>query len=137
MFKRILYIPSDKKAEKEKVKHLARAGGATVLLSGIFHTTTTCDKLTDGKTYHQGLREDNERTCWAELYDLEDEFKAEGIRSSVLVQQGDIRELPTLAHNIGADLIVISLSSLSDQQYRLPDEFLVRLPCPIIITNAD
>lgn len=137
MFKRILYIPSSNRTEKSRVKELARAGGATVLLSGLFHTTTACDKLTDGETYHQTQREESERCCWTDLYELEDEFKSEGIRSSVLVQQGDINGLPTLAHNIGADLVVISVASLADRQYRLPDEFLSRLPCPIIITHAE
>ncbi len=55
----------------------------------------------------------------------------------MLIQQGDINNLPTLAHNTGADLVIISVSILANNQYRLPDEFLVRLPCPIIITNAE
>jgi hypothetical protein len=41
-----------------------------------------------------------------------------------------------VAHNTGSDLIILSASSLATSNYRLPDEFIASLPCPIIITNA-
>jgi hypothetical protein len=65
-----------------------------------------------------------------------EEFKAADIRSSVMVQKGTFADIETMAHNTHSDLIVASASSLAESNYRLPDEFIPHLPCPIIILNS-
>jgi len=67
---------------------------------------------------------------------LEEEFKADGIKASVMAREGDVDDIQAVAHNTGSDLIVLSSSSLAGDNYQLPDEFIPSLPCPIIITNA-
>ena len=134
MFKKILYIVSDSQEEKHLVMEIARCGDCAVLLSALL--ALGCDLRTEGKTRGRVVREDRERKCWHDLYRLEEEFKAAGIRSSVMAREGGISDIQTLAHNTGSDLIVLSASSLALAGYRLPDEFIASLPCPILLVNA-
>ncbi len=136
MFQRILYIVSEKQEEKHLVKDLARAHDSAVLLGAMLAIGSGHEVSTEGKTRRRVLREEHERRSWHNLYRLEEEFKAEGIRASVIAREGDVEDIQTLAHNTGSDLIVLSASSLAGTNYRLPDEFIPGLPCPIIITNA-
>lgn len=136
MFKKILYIVSEKQEEKHLVMDLARRTDSTVLLSALFAIGCGRETTTDGDTRRRVVREERERKCWHDLYRLEEEFKAAGIRSSVMAREGDVEDIQTLAHNTGSDLVVLSSTSLAGSNYRLPDEFLPTLPCPILITNA-
>lgn len=135
MFQRILYIVSEKQEEKHLVVDLARAGSSAVLLSGLIGACRHSEVNTDGATRQRVVREDEERRCWRDLYHLEEELKAKGIRATVMAQEGDLNTLHALARNTSADLIVLSASSLAVTNYRLPDEFISSLPCPIIIAN--
>lgn len=134
MFKKILYIVSDSQEEKHLVMDIARSGDCAVLLSALL--ALGCDLRTEGKTRGRVVREERERKCWHALYQLEEEFKAAGIRSSVMAREGGVDDIQTLAHNTGSDLIVLSASSLALAGYRLPDEFIASLPCPILLVNA-
>ncbi len=136
MFKKILYIVSEKQEEKHLVMDLARRTDSTVLLSALFAIGCNRETTTDGDTRRMVVREERERKCWHDLYRLEEEFKAAGIKSSVMAREGDVEDIQTLAHNTGSDLVVLSSASLAGSNYRLPDEFLPTLPCPILITNA-
>lgn len=136
MFKKILYIVSEKQEEKHLVMDIARAADSTVLLSALFAIGCGHEVSTEGGTRKKVVREDRERKCWHDLYKLEEEFKAAGIKSSVMAREGDVDDIHTLAHNTGSDLIVLSASSLAGLNYRLPDEFIPGLPCPILVVNA-
>lgn len=133
MFKKILYIVSDSQEEKHLVMDIARPGGSTVLLSALFAIGCGTAVRTEGRTSERVVREDRQRKCWHDLYRLEEEFKAVGIKSSVMAREGGVDDIHAFAHNTGSDLIVLSAASLAASNYRLPDEFLVGLPCPIII----
>ncbi len=135
MFKKILYIVSDSQEEKHLVMDLARTVDGDVLLSALFAIGCEGVGRTEGRTRERVVREDRERKCWHGLYSLEEEFKAAGIRSSVMAREGGIDDIQTLAHNTNSDLIVLSTASLAGSGFRLPDEFLASLPCPIIIVN--
>ncbi len=136
MFKKILYIVSEKREEKHLVMDLARAGDSTVLLSALFAIGCGHEVTTEGATRRRVVREDRERKCWHDLYRLEEEFKAAGIKSTVMAREGDVDDILTLAHNTGSDLVVLSAASLAGSNYRLPDEFIAGLPCPILLVNA-
>uniref|UniRef100_A0A7C4GH03 NADH:quinone oxidoreductase/Mrp antiporter transmembrane domain-containing protein n=1 Tax=candidate division WOR-3 bacterium TaxID=2052148 RepID=A0A7C4GH03_UNCW3 len=105
---------------------------AALLLVGCGHEVSA-----EGATRRRVLREDRERSCWQALYRLEEEFKASGIKASVMAREGDVDDIHTLANNINADLIVLHASSLAGANYRLPDEFIASLPCPIFIVNTE
>ena len=136
MFSKILYIVSEKQEEKAIVKELARAHGSNVLLSAMLAIGCGHEVSTEGATRRRVLREEHERKSWQDLYRLEEEFKAEGIKASVMAREGDVDDIHALAHNTNSDLIVLSATSLAGCGFRLPDEFIAGLPCPIIITNA-
>lgn len=136
MFDRILYIVSEKQEDKNFVMDLARRHGSTVLLSGIMAAERRQEARTDGQTRRNVLREDHERKSWHNLYRLEEELKSFGIKSSVIAQEGDIECLQLLASSTRCDLIVMAASNLADRDYKLPDELLPNLPCPLIVTNA-
>jgi len=136
MFKKILYIVSDSQEEKHLVMDIARSNDSAVLLSALFDIGCGGVGRTEGRTRERVVREDRERRCWRDLYRLEEEFKAAGIKASVMAREGDISDIRTLAHNTGSDLIVLSSASLALSNYRLPDEFLASLPCPVLFANA-
>jgi nucleotide-binding universal stress UspA family protein len=136
MFKRILYIVSEKQEEKHIVADLARSAETSVLLSGLLGLCHLPEVSTEGATRQRVLREEEERRCWRDLYRLEEEFKSTGIKASVMAHEGDIEDIQTLARNTNCDLIVISASSLAGSNYRLPDEFIAGLPCPIMIAST-
>ena len=133
MFQRILYIVSEKPDDKYVVMELARAHGSAVLLTALISAEDPEKERTEGTTHRRVLLEDRERKSWQYLYRLEEEFKAAGIKSSVMSQDGSVADIETLAHNTRSDLIVLGASSLANSNYRLPDEFIPHLPCPIII----
>lgn len=136
MFSKILYVVSEKQEEKQMVKELARAHNSAVLLSAMLAIGCGHEVSTEGATRRRVLREDRERKSWHDLYRLEEEFKADCIKASVMAREGDVEDIQAVAHNTGSDLIVLSSSSLAGSNYRLPEEFIPSLPCPIIITNA-
>jgi hypothetical protein len=133
MFSRILYIVGEKPEERHFVMELAKAHDSAVLLGALIAAQNPEKERAEGTTHKRVLLEDRERQSWLRLYKLEEEFKAAGIRSSVVAQRGAMVDVETLAHNTHADLIIISASSLADSNYRLPDEFIPQLPCPIIV----
>jgi hypothetical protein len=136
MFKKILYIVSESQEEKHLVMDLARSGDSAVVLGALFAIGCGTLARTEGRTHERVTKEDRERQCWHDLYELEEGFKAAGIKSTVMAREGGVADIRTLAHNTGSDLIVLSASSLAGTNYRLPDEFLASLPCPIIIVNS-
>jgi hypothetical protein len=133
MFQRILYIVSEKPEDKYLVMELAKAHGSTVLLSALITAENPEKERAEGTTHRRVLLEDRERKFWQYLYRLEEEFKAAGIKSSVMAQEGSVADVETLAHNTRCDLIILGASSLADTNYRLPDEFIPHLPCPILV----
>jgi hypothetical protein len=133
MFQRILYVVSEKPEDKYVVMELARAHGSTVLLTALISAENPEKERAEGTTHRRVLLEDRERKSWHYLYRLEEEFKAAGIKSSVMAQEGAVADVETLAHNTRCDLIVVGASSLADTNYRLPDEFIPNLPCPILV----
>jgi len=133
MFQRILYIVSEKPEDKYMVMELAKAHGSAVLLSALISAASPEAERAEGTTHRRVLLEDRERKSWQYLYRLEDEFKIAGIKASVMAQEGAVADIETLAHNTRCDLIVLGASSLADTNYRLPDEFIPNLPCPIVL----
>lgn len=133
MFERILYVVSEKQEDKSFVLEMARKNQSTVLLSGIMARQ---EVTTEGETRRKVVREEKERRSWHDIYRLEEEFKSSGIKSSVIAQEGDISSLQLLASTTHCDLIVLAASNLADKDYKLPEELLPNLPCPLVITNA-
>jgi hypothetical protein len=133
MFSRILFIVGEKPEDKHFVMELAKVHGSAVLLGALIAADSPEKERAEGTTHKKVLLEDRERLSWQRLYRLEEEFKAGGIRSSVTAQKGTMADVETLAHNTHSDLIIISASSLADSNYRLPDEFIPHLPCPIVV----
>ncbi len=133
MFKRILYIISEKREEKHLVMELARQDDATVLLTALNPVNPCPPPLTEGKTRQVVRQEDYERQCWQDIYRLEDELKKSGIKASVVAQLGTIDNLQSLAHNTQCDVIILPVSVLVDHNFRLPDELLPNLPCPLLM----
>jgi hypothetical protein len=133
VFQRILYIVGEKPDEKFLVLEMAKTHGSEVLLGALIAAQNPEKERVEGTTHRRVLLEDRERQSWQRLYRLEEEFKIAGIRSSVMAQRGTVADIEALAHNTHSDLIVISASCLADSNYRLPDEFIPHLPCPILI----
>ena len=137
MFEKILYIVSEKQDDKQFVMDLAKKHGSTVLLSAILHPESSLHLKTDSSTRARVLKEEQERKSWQDIYKLEEEFKAAGIRSSVMAQEGSIETIQLLATSTQCDLIVLAAGNLRDEDYRLPDDLIPNLSCPLIITNCD
>jgi nucleotide-binding universal stress UspA family protein len=136
MFERILYIVSEKQEDKHFVLDLARKHGSTVLLSGIMVPECQLQVKTDSSTRARVIKEDQERRCWQDIYSLEEEFKASGIKSSVIAQEGSVDRIQQLASSTHCDLIVLAAGNLVDSDYKLPEELIPNLPCPLIVTNV-
>jgi hypothetical protein len=136
VFERILYLVSEKQEEKSFVMNLARQHQSTVFLAGLIASERRQDGHSEGETRVRALREERERKCWHDLYHLEEELKSSGIQSSVIAQQGNIDTIQLLASNTRCNLIVLSASSLLEHDYKLPEELLPNLPCPLIITQS-
>jgi hypothetical protein len=133
LFQRILYIVSEKAEDKYVVMELAKTHGSAVLLTALISADNAEAERAEGTTHRRVLLEDRERKSWRYLYRLEEEFKTAGIMASVMAQKGAVADVETLAHNTRCDLIVLGASSLADTNYRLPDEFIPHLPCPILV----
>jgi len=136
MFERILYFVSEKQEDKSFVMDLARKHQSTVFLSGIMAADRRQQMRSEGETRRKVLREEQERRCWHDIYHLEEEFKASGVKSSVIAQQGNIDTIQLLASSTRCDLIVLAASNLADHDYKLPEELLPNLPCPLVITHS-
>jgi len=136
MFERILYIVSEKQEDKHFVLELAHKHDSTVLLSAIMVPESQLQVKTDSSTRARVVKEDQERRCWQDIYALEEEFKAAGIKSSVIAQEGSVERIQQLASAAHCDLIVLAAGNLTDSDYRLPEELIPSLPCPLIITNV-
>ena len=136
MFKKILYIVSEKHEDKDFMLKLAKQHNSTVLLSGMLATKSRQQAKTEGPTRTKALREDQERKEWQDIYRLEEELKSAGVRSSVIAQEGSIDNIQMLATTTQCDLIILAASSLEDDDYKLPEDLLPNLPCPLIITNS-
>ncbi|OYD16677.1 hypothetical protein CH330_02135 [candidate division WOR-3 bacterium JGI_Cruoil_03_51_56] len=135
MFEKILYLVSEKQEDKEFVMKLARQHNSTVLLSGILHPEHRQVK-TRSSTRDKMLHEDQERKEWHDIYRLEEKLKSAGVRSSVIAQEGSIDNIQMLATTTQCDLIILAASNLEDDDYKLPEDLLPNLPCPLIITNS-
>jgi hypothetical protein len=136
MFERILCIVSEKQENKRFVMDLARANDSSLLLSGVMSRNRR-QVSTDGYTRNEVTRESTERKCWQDLYRLEEEFKRAGIKATVVAQQGGIENLRTLANSTHCSLILVSAHALADDDFRLPDDLIPNLPCPLLITNPE
>ncbi|MEO0080862.1 MAG: hypothetical protein ABIL25_01050 [candidate division WOR-3 bacterium] len=136
MFEKILYIASEKQDEKGFVMDLARKHNSTVLLSAVMLPGHKSTLPTESRTRPDVRREEQERRCWQDLYSLEQEFKSVGIKSSVVVQEGDVGQLRSLVTSTHCDLVVLASGNLAERNYRLPEELLASLPCPLIITQS-
>ncbi|MEO0070985.1 MAG: hypothetical protein ABIK39_02740 [candidate division WOR-3 bacterium] len=131
MFERILYIISEKQEEKHTVMEFARRHQSTVLLTAVSPVSPCPPPLQEGETRQAVRQEEHERRCWQDIYRLEDEFKKSGIKSSVVAQLGTIDNIRFLANSTHCDLIILPTSVLAEHDYRLPEELLPNLPCPI------
>lgn len=136
MFERILYIISEKQEEKHAVMELARRHQSTVLLSAISPVESCPPPRSEGETRQEVRREEHERQCWQDIYRLEDEFKKSGIKSSVVAQLGTLDNLQFLANSTRCDLVILPTSILADFDYRLPEELLPNLPCPLLLITG-
>lgn len=136
MFKKILYIASEKQDEKRFVMDLARQHNSTVFLSAVMSPCHKSSLPTESRTRADVRREEQERRCWQDLYSLEQEFKAAGIKSSVVVQEGDVEQLRTLVTSTHCELVILAAGNLAERNYKLPEELLSHLPCPILITQS-
>jgi hypothetical protein len=136
MFERILFVVSDKADDKRFVLELAQRHSSMVVLMALVGTETPEKQRSAGATHKRVLREDRERKGWQTLYHLEEEFKAAGVRASVMVHVGTVADIDTVGHNTRADIIVLPASLVADTNYHLPDEFIPQLPCPIVILNT-
>jgi hypothetical protein len=137
MFERILYIISEKQEEKETVLNFARHHNSTVLISGISPIDGCPPPRTEGATRQAVRAEDYERRCWQSIYRVEEEFKQSGVRASVVAHLTTIDNLQFLASSTRCDLIILPVTILADHDYRLPEELLPNLPCPLLlITNT-
>lgn len=135
MFERILYIVSEKEEEKGIVLTLARAHGSIVLLSGLNPLDGCPPSRTEGATRQAVRIEEYERHCWQSIYRTEEEFKQSGIQASVVASLTTLDNLQLLANTIRCDLIILPVSVLADRDYRLPEELLPNLPCPILLMD--
>ncbi len=135
MFEKILYIVSEKQEDKQFVMDLAKKNNSTVLLSAILHPDSHLQLKTDSSTRARVLKEEQERRAWQDIYKLEEEFKAADIKSSVMAQEGNIESIQSLATGTHCDLIVLGSSNLADEDYKLPEDLIPNLSCPLIITN--
>jgi len=136
LFERILYLVSEKQEEKSFVMELARRHQSTVFLAGLLGLERHPEGRGEGETRRRELREARERKSWHDIYHLEEVFKSAGIKSSVVAQQGNIDTIQLLASSTRCDLIVLAAASLADYDYRLPEELLPNLPCPLVVTNS-
>lgn len=133
MFERILYIISEKQEEKHLVLELARQHQSTVFLSAISPVAACLPPRDEGETRQAVRREEYERRCWQDIYQLEDEFKKSGIKASVVAQLGTIDNIQLLANSTRCDIIILPTSILSDFDYQMPEELLPNLPCPLLL----
>ena len=140
LFRRILYVVSEKHDDKQLVLDLARAGNATVLLCAVINPDSCSGerpvRFAEGATRREARREEIERQCWLDIYAIEDEFKASGIRASVVAETGALEHIQTLASSTNCDLLVIAVSDLPDSDCPVPDDLLRNLPCPVLITPS-
>lgn len=131
MFEKILYIISEKQEEKHLIIDFARQHRSTVLLTAVTPVTTCPSPLSEGETRQKVRKEEHEHRCWQDIYRVEDEFKKAGVKASVIAQLGTIDSIQLLANSTHCDLLVIPTSILAEHDYRLPEELLANIPCPL------
>ncbi len=135
MFSRILYIISEKQEEKHQVMEFASQHQSTVLLSAVSPVAECPPPLSEGETRQAVRREEHERRCWQDIYRLEDEFKKSGIKASVVAQLGTIDNLQSLVNATRCDLVILPTNILEEFDFKLPEDLLPNLPCPLLLIN--
>lgn len=133
MFTRIIYIISEKQDEKNTVLKIARQYDCAIYLTALSRTDQCPPPLTEGRTRRDTLQELHERRCWQDIYRLEEEFKRNGVKASVISQLVTISNIHSLASSTQADLIILPVSVLGDFDYKLPEDTLINISCPILL----
>jgi len=81
------------------------------------------------------VREESESKAWQELYQLESDFKKSGVEVSLFLEEASILELESFLRSIKTDLLILPVEHLRYYNYKLTEEFLTDLPCPVLLVG--
>ena len=146
MFKKIVYLVSTKPELNTLALNLAKQCGfrpieskpdrviaSRLILLALIEPKHVVQIVQDTSRKEFDVREELESKAWRELYQLEHEFKESGAEVAVAVDENSPLEIQPFLRSINADLLILQVERISAYNYKLPEEFLSDLPCPVLL----
>lgn len=146
MFKKIVFLISTKPELNTLALNLAKQCGikpieskpgpviaSRLILLALIEPKQVLQIVQSSSRKESDVREELESKAWRELYQLEHEFKESGAEVAVAVDENSLFEIQPFLRSINADLLILPVERIGSYNYKVPDEFLSDLPCPVLL----
>lgn len=133
MFKKIVLLTSKKKEVNNLALELARQHHSRLIVMALIEPKQIVQMAQNRDRKEEDVREELESKAWQELYQLESDFTKSGVEVSLSLEETSIIELQFFLRSIKADLLILPVEHLRYYNYKLNEEFLTDLPCPVLL----
>ncbi|MDH5185671.1 MAG: hypothetical protein OEZ20_06505 [candidate division WOR-3 bacterium] len=135
MFKKIVLLTSKKKEGNDLALELASQQHSRLIVMALIEPKQIVRMVQGRGRKEDDVREELESKAWQELYQLESDFKKSGVEVSLFLEEASILELESFLRSIKTDLLILPVEHLRYYNYKLTEEFLTDLPCPVLLVG--
>lgn len=133
MFKKIVLLTSKKKDAINLALELAKQQHSRLIVMALIEPRQIIQMVQGRGRKEEDVREELESNAWQELYQLESDLKKSEVEVSLSLEETSIFELPLFLRSIKTDLLIMPVEHLRYYNYKLTEEFLTDLPCPVLL----
>ena len=133
MFKKIVLLTSKKKDANNLALTLAKQQHSRLIIMALIEPKQIIQMAQGRGRKEVDVREELESKAWQELYQLESDFKKSEVEVSLSLEETSIFELPAFLRSIKTELFILPVEHLRLYNYKLTEEFLTDLPCPVLL----
>jgi hypothetical protein len=135
MFKKIVFLTSANREVNSLVLDLAKQPQSRlVLLALIEPKSITQISQTSGRK-ESAVREELENIAWQEIYHLENDFKKFGVKVTLFLKETSLFDIQSFLRSTKADLFILPVARLKNHNYKLTEEFITELSCPVLLVG--
>lgn len=135
MFKKIVLLTSKKKEGNDLALELTSQQHGRLIVMALIEPKQIVQMVQGRGRKEDNVREELESKAWQELYQLESDFKKSGVEVSIFLEEASILELESFLRSIKTDLLILPVEHLRYYNYKLTEEFLTDLPCPVLLVG--
>jgi hypothetical protein len=135
MFKKIVLLTSKKRDANNLALELAKQQHSRLIVMALIEPRQIMQMVQGRGRKEDDVREELESKAWQELYQLESDFKKSDVEVSLSLEETSIFELPLFLRSIKTELLILPVEHLSYYNYKLTEEFLTDLPCPVLLVG--